>query len=142
VKEWFFSNDGDISGPLGLEESNKFIAKHPDVYAWHPSYAQWMPVGAVEEFDVAVPVPKPPGNLPKELIEGFIQKERELSTTLGRIDNTLKVTSASLSELDTDIENYKQTTQKLNEEVRTTIRSIEEQYAALQKNLAGFKVSD
>ncbi|MCJ8319876.1 MAG: GYF domain-containing protein [Colwellia sp.] len=139
MKEWFFSKDGEISGPLDLAKSNDFIAKNPDVYAWHPSYAQWMPISAVDEFDVSVPYPKPPREVPKELIEGFISKERELSKTLGRIDNTLKVTTNSLSELDQDIDKYKQMTKNLNEEVRNTIRAIEQQFAALQKNLSGFK---
>lgn len=139
MKEWFFSKDGEISGPLDLAKSNDFIAKNPDVYAWHPSYAQWMPTSEVEEFDVSIPYPKPPMEVPKELIEGFISKERELSKTLGRIDNTLKVTTGSLTELDGDIEKYKQMTKKLNEEVRSTIRAIEQQFAALQKNLTGFK---
>jgi len=142
MKEWFFSKDGEISGPLDLAKSNDFIAKNPNVYAWHPSYAQWMPISEVDEFDVSVPYPKPPNEVPKELIEGFISKERELSKTLGRIDNTLKVTTGSLSELDQDIEKYKQMTKNLNEEVRNTIRAIEQQFAALQKNLSGFKESN
>lgn len=139
MKEWYFSKDGEISGPLGLAESNKFIAKNPDLYAWHPSYAQWIPVSSVDEFDIVVSPPKPPIEIPKELIESFSVKEQELSTTLGRIDNTLKATTGSLAELGRDINNYKSITQNLNEEVKSTIRSINEQYAALQKNLAGFK---
>ena len=137
MKEWFFSKDGEISGPLDLAKSNVFIANNPDVYAWHPSYAHWMPISAIDEFDIATPYPKPPVDVPKELIEGFISKERELSKTLGRIDNTLKVTSESLSELDGNIDKYKQMTKSLNEEVRNTIRAIEQQFAAMQKNLTG-----
>ena len=142
MKEWFFSKDGEISGPLGLEKSNDFIANNPDLYAWHPSYAQWMPVTSIEEFDIPATPPKPPAEVPKELIEGFIEKERELSETLGRVDNTLRVTKSSLSEITEEVGNFKEITKNLNAEVKTTIRSINEQYAALQKNLAGFKASE
>lgn len=142
MKEWYFSNDGKISGPLNLVDSNKFIEKNPNTYAWHPSYAQWMPISAVEEFDLVTPYPQPPAEVPKDLIESFISKERELSKTLGRVENTLKVTSGSLTDLNLDAEKHKKMTQKLNEEVRNTIKAIEQQFAALQKNLTGFKESN
>ena len=136
MKEWYFSNNGEVSGPLGLAESNQFIAKNPDTYAWHPSYAQWMPVSHVDEFDIVVSPPPPPAEIPQELIKGYSAKEQELKNALGRIDSTFKTITTSLSDMDRDTNKHKATTQKLNEEVKTTIRSINEQYAALQRALA------
>lgn len=135
MMKWYFSKDGEISGPLGLEESNKFIAKHKDLYAWHPSYAHWMPVSSIEEFDTVLSIPKPPKSVPTELFEEFIQEERELLNTMSRIESTMANTMTSLSEL--DIESHVNKTKGLNEEVKTTLRNIEQQFEALQKNLTG-----
>ncbi|WP_394131962.1 DUF4339 domain-containing protein [Shewanella maritima] len=137
MKEWYFSNNGEISGPLGLEESNKFIKEHPESYAWHQSYAQWVPISDVEEFEVAITPPPPPIEIPQELIERYLAKEQDLNSALNRIEGTLQTITGSLADLDRDTNRCKTTTQNLNEQVKTTLRSVNEQYAALQKNLAG-----
>ncbi len=33
MKKWFFSDNGKVTGPLGLKESNELISKNPDLYA-------------------------------------------------------------------------------------------------------------
>ncbi|WP_076541627.1 DUF4339 domain-containing protein [Shewanella sp. UCD-KL21] len=137
MKEWYFSNDGEISGPLRLAESNKFIASNPNVYAWHPSYAQWVPVSDIEEFDVIGSPPPAPAEIPQQLIEHFTAKERELNAALGRIDNTIQTISASMADIDRDTNRFKQTTKDLNDKVEATLKSVNEQYAALQKTLTG-----
>jgi hypothetical protein len=141
MKEWYFSNNGEVSGPLGLTESNKFIEQNPNSYAWHPSYAQWIPVSHVEEFSISVTPPPPPQEIPKKLIERFIAKEQELNTALNRIESTFKTIGNSLSDLDRDTNKTKTVTQNLNQEVKTTIRSVNEQYEALQRKLAGAAIS-
>ncbi|MBR9728538.1 DUF4339 domain-containing protein [Shewanella intestini] len=140
MKEWYFSNNGEVTGPLGLAASNKFIKANPDTYAWHPSYAHWIPICDVEEFDMIASPPPPPIEVPQELIESMLAKEQELNSALNRIESTLQVIHGSLNDLDRDSSRCKTTTQNLNEQVKTTLRSVNEQYAALQKNLAG--VSD
>ena len=134
MMKWYFSKDGEISGPLGLEESNKFIAKHENLYAWHPSYAQWLPVDCIDEFNTKISIPKPPQAIPTELFENFINEEREMLNTMSRIESTLANTVTSLSEL--DIDSYISKSKHLNEEVKTTLRNIEQQFEALQKNIA------
>ncbi|XQW83716.1 DUF4339 domain-containing protein [Thalassotalea piscium] len=136
MKKWFFSNDGKITGPYGLQAANEQVAKYPNAFAWHPSYAQWMPVSCVEEFDIFVSVPKPPAEVPKKLYEDFVGKEREMIATLDRIDKTLTVTNSSLNELDHEIDDSIEVAHNLNVEVKTTIDNIEQQFAALKKNLA------
>ncbi|QSX41369.1 DUF4339 domain-containing protein [Shewanella cyperi] len=140
MKEWYFSNNGEISGPLGLTASNRFIAKHPDAYAWHPSYAQWIPVCQVEEFDIKFTPPPPPIAIPAQLIERFIAKEQELNSALGRIESRLNAITVSLADFDRDTNKTKTVTQKLNQEVKTTIQSINEHYEALQRTLAGVTI--
>ncbi|MCL1141973.1 DUF4339 domain-containing protein [Shewanella gaetbuli] len=137
MKEWYFSNNGEVSGPLGLAESNKFIEKNPNSYAWHPSYAQWIPVSHVDEFDIVITPPTPPQAIPQKLVERFIAKEQELNSALTRIQTTLNTISGSLADFDKDTNKTKTITQNLNQEVKTTIRSVNEQYEALQRTLAG-----
>ena len=136
MKKWFFSDNGKIIGPLGLKESKELIANTQGLFAWHPSYTQWMPVGYIEEFEVVFSVPTPPSDIPKELIEEFIGDERELIAKLDSIGDTLSSTDASLPSLNKNIEHYTQLTKNLNEEVKAVISNIEQQYAALQKSLS------
>lgn len=136
MKKWFFSDNGKVTGPLGLKESNELISKNSDLYAWHPSYTHWVPVSCIDEFEMSISPPPPPIEIPKDLIDGLIGEEKELITTLDRIDKTIKITSDSLYEIDAELDNYGQIAHKLTEEVRAVVKTIEEQYAVLQKNLA------
>jgi len=142
MKKWFFSDNGKVTGPLGLKESNELISKNPDLYAWHPSYTHWVPVSCIDEFHVEITPPPPPIEIPSGLIDDLIGEEKELITTLDRIDKTIKITSDSLYELDSELENYGKITHNLTEEVRVVVKTIEEQYASLQKNLANVIKTD
>ena len=142
MKKWFFSNNGDVSGPFGIIESNELIAKNPDLYAWHPSYTHWVPVSCINEFEVSISPPPPPIDIPVGMINDMIGEEKELITTLDRIDKTIKITSDSLYEIDADLDTFAQTTHNLTEEVKVVVKSIEEQYASLQKNLANVIKTD
>ncbi|GAA0819037.1 hypothetical protein GCM10009111_22630 [Colwellia asteriadis] len=136
MKKWFFSDDGKVTGPFGLKECNDLIAKNPSLYAWHPSYTHWVPVSCVDEFEVVITPPAPPIEIPQDLIEGLIGEEQDLISTLDRVDKTIKITSDSLYEIDAEVDNYSQVTHNLTEQVKVAVKSIEEQYASLQVNLA------
>ena len=142
MKKWFFSNNGEVTGPLGLKESNEFISKNPDLYAWHPSYTHWVPVSCIDEFETSITPPPAPVEIPSGLIDDLIGEEKELITTLDRIDKTIKITSDSLYEIDTDLDNYGKTARDLTEQVKIVVKQIEEQYASLQKNLANVIKTD
>jgi hypothetical protein len=142
MKKWFFSDNGEVTGPFGLEDSNALIAKKPDLYAWHPSYTHWVPVSCINEFETATTPPPPPSEIPTDLIDDLIGEEKELITTLDRIDKTIKITSDSLYEIDAELDNYGQITHNLTEEVKVVVKTIEEQYASLQKNLANVIKTD
>ncbi|MGB1198453.1 MAG: GYF domain-containing protein [Thalassotalea sp.] len=139
MKKWFFSNDGKITGPFGLQAANEQVAKFPNAFAWHPSYAQWTPVSCIDDFDISITVPTPPAEVPKELYENFVGKERELISTLAGIDKTLTATTDSLAALDQDIDGSIEVAHHLYTEVKTTIDNIEQQFAALKKNIAVVK---
>ncbi|MCL2918912.1 MULTISPECIES: DUF4339 domain-containing protein [Shewanella] len=140
MKEWYLSHQGEISGPFGLTEANLFIAAHPDSYAWEPSFAQWVPVSHIDEFELKLTPPPPPKAVPQALIERVFAKEQGLKQSLEPIAASLTSLQQSLSALGADIKGSKTVTQSLNQEVNQTLRTINEQYEALQKKLAGFAV--
>lgn len=142
MKKWYFSDNGDVTGPLGLKESNEFIDKHPDAYAWHPAYTHWVPVSCIPEFKVVASPPPPPIEIPKGLIEGLIDDEKELISTLDRVDKTIKITADSLYEIDAEVDESSQMAHNLTEQVREVVKKIEEQYASLQLNLANVIKTD
>jgi hypothetical protein len=142
MKKWYFSDNGEVTGPLGLEESNEFITDKPEAYAWHPAYTHWVPVSCIPEFGIVLSPPPPPIEIPKGLIEGLIDEEKDLISTLDRVDKTIKITADSLYEIDAEVDNFSQTTHNLTEEVRVVVKTIEEQYASLQQNLANVIKTD
>ncbi|WP_076419209.1 DUF4339 domain-containing protein [Colwellia sp. UCD-KL20] len=141
MKKWLFSNNGEITNPFTFAEAQEYISENSnlDLYVWHPSFTHWMPLSSIDDFDVEVSIPVPPVALPKELIEEYKNQEQGLFKTLTRIDNTLGNTRAALSELDNDIDTYKNFTEKLNTEVEITLNNVRKQYVALQKSIDEFK---
>ncbi len=137
MKQWYFSHDGEVRGPLALAESNQFIAENPDSYAWHPSFNQWVPVTEVDEFDLQIAPPPPPGAVPRELVEQLYAKESELYLSIEKIEENLVSLEATMIKVGEDINNSKTDTQSLNQEVNDVLRSINDQYEALQKRVAG-----
>ena len=142
MKKWFFYDDVEVYGPLSLKESKELILNRPNLYAWHPSYTHWVPVNCIDELDLSATPPPPPIDIPLAKHRDLIGEEQQLFSTLVRIDKTIKITADSLYEIDTDIGTYNDTTKNLSEQVKVTVKSIADQYASLQKNLANVIKTD
>ncbi len=143
MKKWFFCDHGEVTGPLGMKESNKLISQKEGLYAWHPSYTHWVPVSCIKEFELSVaPPPLPPMTLPLAKLDELQSEEKQLISILERIDKTIKMTTDSLYEVDINLAAYTEKTHNLSEQVKVTVKSIAEQYASLQKNLANVIKSD
>jgi hypothetical protein len=136
MTKWFFYDYGEVSGPFDLTESNELISTKPNLYAWHPSYTHWVPVSCINEFEQSVTPPPPPIDIPVAKNDTFMGEEKQLIAILERIDKTIKITSDSLYVIDTDLDSFRQTTNNLTEQVTVAVKSIAEQYASLQKNIA------
>jgi hypothetical protein len=143
MKKWFFYDDVDVYGPFSLKESKELILNKPNLYAWHPSYTHWVPVSCINELYLsATPPPPPPIDIPLAKHADLIGEEQQLISSLERIDKTIKFTADSLYEIDTDIGTYNETTKNLSGQVKVTVKSIADQYASLQKNLANVIKTD
>lgn len=139
MKKWFFSNDGEVTGPLDLDEANSYLTSNPDVYAWHPSFTQWKPASCVSEFvDVLPPAEQLP-LIPKEISDKFIAKKQRLDTKLSNIDDSVRHSQSSLGKLDQQIEAYKELTKNLNGDVKDAIDNIEKKYKTLSRKLSQVK---
>lgn len=135
MEKWFILDNGKIIGPFDLTEAQKLVANNPYLYAWQPSYTHWTPVNQISQFTVAANMPPPPVDIPEELMEAFIDKERQLITKLTDLDERLSPLSSDAIKVTAELNRYQQLTHSLNDEIKTVIANIEQQYAALQQNL-------
>ena len=135
MKKWFFSHDGDVSGPLTQSEAIAFLQNEPDCYGWHPSFTQWLPVSHIGEFAGVVPPPTSPAEIPTELINEFNTKRHELHEKINEMDESVKYSKTYLYELEQEINIYKRLTSKLSDDVKNNINTIENKYQGYQKIL-------
>lgn len=136
MDKWFLLDNGNIKGPFELTEAQTLVARNPYLYAWQPSYSHWTPVNQISQFTVATDIPPPPINIPEELMAAFVEEERQLITKLDKLNVELLPISEDISIVTGELNRYQQLTQSLNNDVKAVIANIEQQYAALQQNLA------
>ena len=132
MKKWFFSHNGDVTGPLTEAEAIAFLQDQPNCYGWHSAFSQWLPVSHISEFSGFVSPPELPAQIPTELINEFTSKRRELTEKLVEMDESIKYSKTYLYELEQEINIYKRLTSKLSDEVRSNINNIESRYEGYQ----------
>ena len=135
MEKWFLLDKDKIIGPFDLTETQKLVSDNPYLYAWQPSYSHWTPVNQISQFTVAADVPTPPVDIPEELMEAFVEEERQLITKLDKLDQQLPPVNSDITKVVAELNRYQQLTHSLNNEIKTVIANIEQQYAALQQNL-------
>lgn len=135
MEKWFLLDNSKIIGPFDVTEAQKLIATNPNLYAWQPSYSHWTPVNQISQFTVAAKVPLPPIDVPEELMDAFVEEERELIAKLDNLDEQLSPLTSDIAKVSAELNRYQQLTHSLNNEIKTVIANIEQQYAALQQNL-------
>jgi len=138
MNSWIFSDNDQTTEPLSGQLALDYVVKHPNAYAWRPSFTHWMPVTYIAEFSNLVSAPKAPATVPQELIESFLVKEKSLIENLGALDSKIVNAINSLSEFDAEVNYYKELTEGCNLEVQETLNNIEQQYARLKANLKNF----
>jgi hypothetical protein len=133
MKKWYFSHDGEITGPFTQVEAIDFVQQQPDSYGWHPSFTQWLPVSHIGEFTGQVPTLESPAQVPKALITEFSSKRHELRDRIVKMDESIKFSKTYLYELEQEINIYKRLTHTLSDAVKNNIGSIESKYEGYQK---------
>lgn len=135
MEKWFLLDNGKIIGPFDLPEAQKLVTGNPYLYAWQPSYTHWKPVNQISQFTIAAKMPTPPVVIPDELMEAFVEDERQLINKLDVLDEKLSPLDSDVAKISAELSHYQQLTHSLNDEIKTVIANIEQQYAALQQNL-------
>jgi len=139
MEKWFFSDNGKVTAPLDLDAAKAYLADNPNVYGWHPSFSQWKPVNCILEFADVVPAAEQSLLVPKELTEKFLAKKQRLETKLTSIDDSINHTQSSLNKFERQIEEYKELTKNLNDDVKGAIENIEKKHISLTKKLSQVK---
>ncbi|MEZ9235950.1 DUF4339 domain-containing protein [Shewanella sp. 10N.286.52.A9] len=128
MKKWYFSKNGQVTGPLNEVEAKEFLMKDGNCYGWHPSFTQWKPVSCIKEFAHLVPVITPPALIPQDLIEEFTAKEKALQVKVASMEESVAATQGVLVEFEQEINTYKKLTINLTDEVKSNIDPFESKY--------------
>ena len=139
MKKWFFSNNGEVTGPLDLEDAKEFLSNTPNVYGWHPSFSQWKPASCISEFVGIIPATVQPPTIPKEISDKFLAKKQRLETKLTAIGDSINHSQSSLNKFEKQIEAYKSLTINLNDEVKGAIDKIDKKSTSLTRKLSQVK---
>ena len=128
MKKWYFSKNGQVTGPLNEAEAKEFLLKDGNCYGWHPSFTQWKPVSCIKEFAHIVPAMVPPALIPQSLIEEFAAKEKALEVKVASMEESVLSTKGVLVEFEQEINTYKKLTINLTDEVKSNIDPFENKY--------------
>ncbi|SEE97967.1 AIM24 family protein [Ruania alba] len=63
MRQWFFTYNGERSGPFDDEQARAQAASNTNGYCWRDGFAEWLPIHAVAELGApaGTPPPPPPG---------------------------------------------------------------------------------
>jgi len=139
MKKWYFSENGSVSGPYSMSEANTLLKKNNDVYGWNPTFSQWLPVTQIPEFSELIPDSKPAAQVPKELIDRFVTKKRDLNKKIKLIDETIKNSEEHIKLFDNEINQYKSLTESLSDDVKNNIVPLEKKHQLVIKQLLELK---
>ncbi len=131
MKKWYFSKEGEVSGPLGLEEAKSYATQNPDDYAWHPSFIQWKPITSIIELGPVVSEKAPTIHLLDEIKEKFKIKRQRLEKKIKVIEERRANNESLLAALESEIALYKKLTANLSDGVKGAINPIEQKFNSL-----------
>lgn len=129
--QWFLSKNGDVTGPLSLIESQKYVSEHENVYVWQANFVQWQAASQVAEFSDFVKEPEVLPVTPKALVEKFCVKKKRVASKISMCSEKFDQTEAALEQLAAKIASYKEMTAKLSPAVQEAISSTEKRYHVL-----------
>lgn len=135
MKKWYFSENGKVSGPYSINDANSLLSKNNDLYGWNPSFSQWLPVTQIPELSELIPESKPAAQVPKELIDKFVTKKRDLNKKVTLIDEAIKNTQAHVESFEKEINKYKNLTESLSSDVKDNILPLEKKHQLVTKQL-------
>jgi hypothetical protein len=135
MKKWYFSDNGQISGPFSVNDASTLLANNSNLYGWNPSFSQWLPVVQIPEFSELITDRKSVTQVSKELINAFLSKKRDLNKKINLINEAIKRSKNKLNEFEAIISKYNKLTEGLSTEVIDNIQPIEKKKLSMSKQL-------
>ncbi len=139
MNQWFFSSNGEVTSALSYEEAKAFLNNNPNAYGWNSSFKQWKPVSCIHEFAGVIPATPKKTLISQENIEKFQAKKLSLESKVTTLEDSIKHSLMSLSKFAQQIQDYKELTCHLNQNVKSAIDNIEGKYETLSSKLTHFK---
>ena len=139
MKKWFFSSNGEVTSALSFNEAKEFLNNNPDAYGWNASFKQWKPVSCINEFVGIIPATIPTPLISKEISENFQTKKLSLESKLLSLEDSIKHSLKSLVRFEQQIQNYKDLTYNLNDNVKSVIDNSEKKYETLNSKLTNLR---
>ncbi len=69
MAQWYFSYDGQQSGPFDQAQAAAQASQNPNGYVWKDGYAEWLPISAVAELSQSAAPPMAPPTAPTKADE-------------------------------------------------------------------------
>ncbi|MBU2870437.1 DUF4339 domain-containing protein [Colwellia sp. E2M01] len=135
MNKWFFSDNGEITGPLELNAVKGYLAEHTGAYGWNPSFTQWKPISCIVEFYELLPAITPTPSIPDVISQKFLAKQERISAKLAKTKEEIAHSQNCLDKFDHQIMDYKDLTHNLNDDVKGAIDNIERKYNSLRRKL-------
>ncbi|MGB1198454.1 MAG: DUF4339 domain-containing protein [Thalassotalea sp.] len=135
MKKWYFSKNGEISGPMDLASARSSIEKNAYLYGWHPSFNTWKPLSLIGEFADLIKPSNTVNKVQQDIANEFNDKKSALTKKLNVINENIKETELLKAKLKKKISLYKHLTEDLKEDVQSAIVSVEQQMTDFNKRL-------
>jgi hypothetical protein len=139
MKKWFFSSNGKVTSALSFTEATAFLNNHPDAYGWNASFKQWKPANCINEFVDIMPKTMPTPLISQETSDKFRAKKMSLQSKLTSLESSMKQSLNSLVTFEQQIQDYKDLTCNLNDNVKNAIGNIEKKFKTLSSKLTHHK---
>ncbi len=135
MKKWFFSSHGKVTSALSFTEATAFLNNHPDAYGWNASFKQWKPANCINEFVDIMPKTMPKPLISKTTSDKFRAKKRAIESKFTSLESSIKQSVQSLAAFEQQIQDYKDLTCNLNDNVKNAIDNIEKKFKTLSSKL-------
>lgn len=135
MKKWFFSTNGKVTSALSFTEASAFLKNNPDAYGWNASFKQWKPANCINEFVDIMPTTTPTPLIPQETSDKFRAKKRFIESKFTSLESSIEQSVKSLAAFEQQIQDYKDLTCNLNDNVKNAIDNIERKFKTLSSKL-------
>ena len=136
MNKWYFSENGNVTGPFSLAQAKKQASEQPSIYCWAPKFTQWQAARDIAELEVLVAEEEAQPNILTEIRQKFAIRKQRLEKKCAVIEQNVESNNALLTKLAAEIATYKKNTTNLSDSVKNAIAPLEKAYSSLSDKQA------